>query len=198
LSTLLNKFCEEKIIRKNFPKGEYLYRQDQSARYLFEVESGEVIISNVNDQGKEFIQGIYKAGDCFGITSLISGKPYTASAQAYKDCNINMLTKDLFFQQIKVNFDFHYQITQILVKQLSYKTMMLEEIANEEGEHRLLTLIHYQMSLKSSGNKSLGTTKQQLADMTGLRVETVIRILKRLETKGKISTKRGIIVCLSK
>ena len=38
-------------------------------------------------------------------------------------------------------------------------------------------------------------TKQQLADMSGLRVETVIRILKKVEEKGLINTHRGNIVC---
>jgi CRP-like cAMP-binding protein len=44
----------------------------------------------------------------------------------------------------------------------------------------------------------LDITKQQLADMSGLRVETVIRIMKKIEEKGMIETKRGNIVCLCK
>lgn len=78
--------------------------------------------------------------------------------------------------------------TQILGKQLLYTRMMLEEIAIEEGEHRLLTLIHYLMGQKNCDNKKLDITKQQLADMSGLRVETVIRIMKKVEDKGMIET----------
>jgi CRP/FNR family transcriptional regulator, cyclic AMP receptor protein len=195
---ILNESFGGKFLNKLFEKGSYLYRQDQTARFLFEIVSGEIAITNVNDQGKEFIQNIYRAGDCFGIASLICDKTYTASALAQKDCEINLLPKELFFQSMKNDPEFHYKITHTLARQLLYKTMMLEEVANEEGEHRLLTLIHYLMAQKAQGNKALDTTKQQLADMTGLRVETVIRILKRLEEKGKIASERGKIVCLSK
>ena len=73
--------------------------------------------------------------------------------------------------------------------------MMLQEVANEEGEHRLLTLIHYLMAQKKAANEILDITKQQLADMTGLRVETVIRIMKNIEDKGMIKTTRGNVVC---
>ena len=34
-------------------------------------------------------------------------------------------------------------------------------------------------------------TRQQLADMTGLRVETVIRVIKKLSENGKLNIDRG-------
>ena len=37
----------------------------------------------------------------------------------------------------------------------------------------------------------LRITKQQLADMTGLRVETVIRLMKKMEEKGLVESERG-------
>jgi CRP-like cAMP-binding protein len=34
-------------------------------------------------------------------------------------------------------------------------------------------------------------TRQQIADMTGLRVETVIRTIKQLEEKGEVTIEKG-------
>jgi len=188
----------EAIKIRTFKKGEVIYHQNAVARFFYEVKSGEAQVINSNTSGKEFIQGIFKAGDCFGIPALILGQTYPEAAIAYTDCEIYLIPKDEFTKLLQEDYVFHFSITQILCKQLLYTRMMLEEIAIEEGEHRLLTLIHYLMGQKNCDNKKLDITKQQLADMSGLRVETVIRIMKKIEDKGMIETKRGNIVCLCK
>lgn len=183
---------------RSFKKGEVIYRQNAFPRFFYEVKTGEIQVINSNKSGREFIQGIFKAGDCFGVPALILSRLYTETAIACTDCETYITTKEEFIKCLQENYLFHFSITQMLCKQLLYTTMMLEEIAIEEGEHRLLTLIHYLMSQKNCDNRTLDITKQQLADMSGLRVETVIRVLKKVEDKGMIETKRGNIVCLCK
>lgn len=181
---------------KAFKKGEAIYHQNAVARSFYEVKKGEVQVIYSNTSGKEFIQGVFKAGDCFGIPPLILSQTYPEAAIAFTDCELYLMPREQFTKLLKEDFLFHFSVTQMLCKQLLYTKMMLEEIAIEEGEHRLLTLIHYLMSQKNCDNKELDITKQQLADMSGLRVETVIRILKKVQAKGMIETKRGNIICL--
>jgi CRP/FNR family cyclic AMP-dependent transcriptional regulator len=181
---------------KTFKKGEVIYYQDAVARSFYAVKTGEVQVVNSNTDGKDFVQGIFKAGDCFGIPSLILNQDYPDTAIAFTDCEVYVVPKEKFTKLLQEEPGFHLSITQMLCKRLLYTKMMLEEMAIEEGEHRLLTLIHYLMSQKNCDNKELDITKQQLADMSGLRVETVIRIMKKVEDKGLIETTRGNIVCL--
>ncbi len=66
--------------------------------------------------------------------------------------------------------------------------MILSEISFYDPEHRILSLINY---LKSKSNLStepfqVPLTRQQIADMSGMRVETVIRTIKRMEEEGKL------------
>ena len=79
---------------------------------------------------------------------------------------------------------------------MTYKAMMLSEIAVEEAEHRLGTIIEY--FRRSDGAPSepyrVPFTRQQLADMTGLRVETVIRTIKEMEDAGLLTIRRGKII----
>ncbi len=53
-----------------------------------------------------------------------------------------------------------------------------------------MTLLNYLKKEGSSSTKSdkyqVPFTRQQIADMTGLRVETVIRAVKKLEDDGKL------------
>jgi len=180
---------------KNFDREEIIYNQGSSAQYYFEVKSGEVRVVNSNDEGKEFVQGLYKSGDCIGLPSLICARPYPAAAIAHTDCEMYVVPGEQFFRLLSLYPEFHLRISRMLSERLLYKAMMLEEVAIEEGEHRLLTLIHYLMRKNGASNRTLKMTKQQLADMSGLRVETVIRILKKVEEKGLITTHRGNIVC---
>jgi len=180
---------------KNFDREEIIYNPGSSAQYYFEVKSGEVRVVNSNDEGKEFVQGLYKSGDCIGLPSLICARPYPAAAIAHTDCEMYVVPGEQFFRLLSLYPEFHLRISRMLSERLLYKAMMLEEVAIEEGEHRLLTLIHYLMRKNGASNRTLKMTKQQLADMSGLRVETVIRILKKVEEKGLINTHRGNIVC---
>jgi CRP-like cAMP-binding protein len=67
--------------------------------------------------------------------------------------------------------------------------MILTEISSHEPEHRLITVLKYFRSKLKAKDKSTEVfpfTRQQLADMTGLRVETVIRTVKKMEKEGKL------------
>ena len=191
----IQSIIEDPLREKCFARGEMIYNEGTAARYFYEVKNGEVRIVNSNDEGKDFIQGIYKAGHFFGVPSLFCDKPYPATAFANTDCELYIVPKEQFLMLLKNNYEFHFSITKMISDRLLFKAMMLQEVANEEGEHRLLKLIHYLMAQKEAANETLDITKQQLADMTGLRVETVIRIMKNIEDKGMIKTSRGNIVC---
>ena len=193
----IQSFIEEPVKVMSFNKGQKIYNEGTAARYFYEVKTGEVKIVNSNDEGNDFIQAVYKTGGIFGAHLLFCKKPYPASAFAHTDCELYTMPKERFFNLLKNNYDFHFSITNKLCEQLMFKAMMLEEIANEKAEHCLLTLIHYLMDQKKIADGTLKITKQQLANMTGLRVETVIRILKTIEEKGLIKTSRGSIFCNS-
>lgn len=191
----IQSFIEEPVKVMCFNKGQKIYSEGTAARYFYEVKTGEVKIVNSNDEGNDFIQAVYKTGGIFGVHLLFCDKPYPASAFAHTDCELYTVPKESFFCLLENNNNFHFSITNKLCEQLMFKAMMLEEVANEKGEHCLLTLIHYLMDQKSITDGSLDITKKQLADMTGLRVETVIRIMKTMEDKGLLKTSRRNIVC---
>jgi CRP-like cAMP-binding protein len=80
---------------------------------------------------------------------------------------------------------------QVLCQRLRYKSMVLSEISSYEPEHRIVALLKYFRTKNGrpdiSGKIIIPYTRQQLADMSGLRVETVIRTVKKMEKDGKLS-----------
>ncbi|MEO7990918.1 MAG: helix-turn-helix domain-containing protein [Chryseolinea sp.] len=84
----------------------------------------------------------------------------------------------------------HLKLDQVLCKRLQYKSLILTEVSSYDPEHRLTTLLKYfktKLVKKDEAEKIIiPFTCRQLADITGLRVETVIRTIKKMEKEGKL------------
>lgn len=178
---------------KTYKKDTVIYSPGNQPRYVFFIKSGEVRMVTVSEDGKEFIQGVFKSGQYFGEPALLIDRPYLAYTITNKDSQIVAVGKNDFFDLIKNKPHFSMELIKTLSNRLFYKSMMLEELANEKAEHRLLTIINYLLADIAVGD-NLKVTRQELADMTGLRVETVIRGIKLLTDKGTIQTQKGKIL----
>lgn len=169
-------------------KDDVLFHEGDTANFFYQVEEGAIKMVTYSLDGKEFIQGLFYQGDCFGEPPLFCDFPYPGSANAMMDSKILRIPKDRFFNLLKDHFEIHIQLDRILCERLKYKNMILSEISFYDPEHRIISLLNY---LKSKAPVSdqrfqVPLTRQQLADMSGMRVETVIRTIKRMEESGKL------------
>lgn len=185
--SLLEKYGA--VIRQ-YAKDETVFFKDDLPRFYFQVISGEVKMNSYNESGKEFIQGIFSAGRSFGEPPLFGDFDYPANAVAMEDSSIYVLRKELFHQLLLENPTVHLQFTQVLANRLHYKATMASGNLNNNAEERITKLIDY---LKYQVYKipeeelyEVELTRQQIADLTGLRVETVIRELKKMEKNQEI------------
>ena len=189
----IQQLLEKGYSVKEFPKDTIIYEPDMQPRFVYFIKSGEIRMVTVNNDGKEFIQGVFKAGQYFGEPALLINKPYLAYTIASKNSAIILVNRVDFFNLLKDDSEFSMDLIKVLSKRLFYKSMMLEELANEKAEHRLETIISFLFADISTG-ESLKVTRQDLADMTGLRVETVIRVVKQLASKDLFVLKSGKII----
>ncbi|WNW02460.1 Crp/Fnr family transcriptional regulator [Tenacibaculum sp. HL-MS23] len=170
---------------KDYKKGEVIFTENNTAFNYYQISSGIVKMNNYNDAGKEFIQGIFYKGQSFGEPPLFIDVKYPASAEAISESIILIISKEQLFKLLQENPLIHLKITQSLAKRLYYKAIIASEISSQEPAHRVLRFIDY---LKNDVYKTTGDftfkvdyTRQQIADILGLRVETVIRVIKSLE-----------------
>lgn len=189
----IQQFLDKGFKIKEFPKGSVIYEPGMKPRFVYFIKKGEVRMVTVNDEGKEFIQGVFKAGQYFGEPALLVDRPYLAYTIVNKNAEIISVDKADFFNLLKEDADFSMNLIMVLSNRLFYKSMMLEELASEKAEHRLETILNYLFSDIDPG-ESLKITRQELADMTGLRVETVIRGVKLLSDKGFLNLNHGKII----
>ncbi|RZJ82753.1 MAG: Crp/Fnr family transcriptional regulator [Chryseobacterium sp.] len=175
----------------SFDKGEVLFRQGDTPRYYFQIFNGAIKMNNFNDEGKEFVQGLFAQGDSFGEPPLFIEERYPANAVAITSSTVFLLKKEKFMELLQVNPDIHLTVTTNLAKRLYFKSIMASEISSHEPEHRVLKVIDYFKTkvnhIPEDGSYMVEITRQQIADLTGLRVETVIRSIKSLEKKGELN-----------
>lgn len=172
---------------ENINSAELIFAEKSKAHFYYQIKTGEVKMFNMNDSGKEFVQGIFYDGDSFGEPPLLGDFNYPASAAAIKATELYKLSKTKLFELLTHNPEINLKFTKALAKRLYYKATILKEISVHTPEHRILTLIDFLK--RKYGSEELfqvELTRQQIADLTGLRVETVIRAVKQLEQEGEI------------
>ena len=170
-------------------KDQMLFQEGDDARDYMQVESGTVKMFITSNEGQEFIQGIFNPGESFGEPALIGKFPYPGTVVAIEPSKIWKLPADYFFQMLKENFELHIKMDQVLCQRLRYKSMVLSEISSHDPEHRILSLLKHYKSKNAPSPAAkiiIPYTRQQLADMSGLRVETVIRAVKKMEKEKKL------------
>ena len=189
---------EHGAILVNLAKGEVLFEQGAPARSFYQVKSGKVKMVSSTEQGREFVQGIFTDGQSLGEPPFFTETAYPAAAVAVEDSTVWSCGRGEFLRLLAGHPDVHLELTRALSSRLIYKSMMLAEIAVEEAEHRLSTLIEYFRAGLEPAHEPYRVllTRQQLADMTGLRVETVVRTIKAMEQKGVLRIEEGKVLWL--
>lgn len=169
-------------------KDEILFHEGDVANFFYQVEEGTIKMVTYSLDGKEFIQGLFYQGDSFGEPPLFCDFPYPGSATTIIDSKVLRIPKDRFFELLKDHFEIHLELDRILCERLKYKNMILSEISFYDPEHRINSLLSYLKSKTPASDQpfQVPLTRQQLADMSGMRVETVIRTIKRMEETGKL------------
>jgi CRP-like cAMP-binding protein len=179
--SILQKYKARLTVLK---RNEEVFQEGDMATYFHLVKSGRIKMATYSRDGKEFVQGYFIEGQSFGEPPFFNRIPYPASAVAVMQSEVWKCPYNSFMKLLKENFEIHLAVTQVLSGRLVYKSMMLAELAIEEAEHRITTLIDYfrrESGATPENEYQVPYTRQQLADMTGLRVETVIRCIKAME-----------------
>lgn len=179
---------------KKLAEEEILFREGSACNFYNQVVSGQMRWVNVNEQGKEFLQHLAEAGECIGEFPLFDKGVYAATAIANKETYVLRLHQSVFHQLLKAHPDIHFSFTRLLTQRLRFKFFLLKEVANHDPERIIISLFNY---LKEKEDhycpvcKQVKLTRKQIAEMTGLRVETVIRVIRGLHEKGCLQIQKG-------
>ncbi len=168
---------------------EILFAEGEPCEYYYQIVRGQLRWVNFNKEGDEYLQTIIEKGESIGELPLFDGGVYAATAIANKAAQVLRLPKATFHQLLIEHPQIHFAFSKLLTERLRFKFFLMKEMANNDSEKIITALLGYLHEKKDHVClvcNQVRLNRRQLAQMTGLRVETVIRIMRHLNEKGVI------------
>lgn len=171
--------------KKSFTPNRFIFFEGDEATFLPIVLSGEIKMVRYPQPGKEIILGLFRAGDVFAIPPALDGKRFPATAVAVKRSEILFLPREEFLNLLKKSVEFSSFVMSRMCGILRDRAETVQIMATSSAEQRIATVL-----LRLAGDAELVETKkirhrrQDIAEMSGLSLETTIRAIRRLAKKG--------------
>ncbi|MGD1317747.1 Crp/Fnr family transcriptional regulator [Chryseobacterium sp. 2R14A] len=181
-----------------YEHGEEIFNEGGSPKYYFQIRTGIVELNNYDVDGKEFTQHILFKGQSIGESFLFADMPYTVNAIAKSACDIIKISKYSFLKLLDENPEISLKLFKLIAERLSDKYSMMFTLISQEPESKIKSILNY---LKKNSNHDspftyeVPLTRKQIANLTGLRVETVIRTVKRMANNNKLKIRNRRIFC---
>ena len=172
--------------------GETLFRQGDTARAIFEVESGLLRLLRQTDDDHTVVIHTVKQGELFAEAALLSAK-YHCDAVAAVPSRVRAFSKRNILSAVRADATIAERFMAVLAHQLQKARSQLEQRNIRSARQRVL---HYLALAAGSDGRTvrLTGTLMDVASEIGLTHEALYRTLAALEKQGAISRAGSEIV----
>ncbi|MGZ4034616.1 MAG: Crp/Fnr family transcriptional regulator, partial [Bacteroidia bacterium] len=167
---------------------------------VYFINKGKVKTYQSNEDGKEFITGLYKEGDFFGYLTLLEDNEYSDSATTLEDSELYLLPKEDFFSLVYKNAEVSRKFINMLTDNLKEKEQQLIKLAYNSVRKRVAeSLTTFANKYKKDGEPkfSLNISREDLSNISGTAKESAIRTLSDFKDEGLIDISGGTITILN-
>lgn len=174
--------------------GETIFNMGSYAVFYYQLVSGRVRWCNILEDGKEVLHRLVEPGECFGELPLFDGEPYAATAIADSPTVVIRLCASSFHEILRECPDLHLLFTKAIVQKLRFKFFLTELLATNDPVDivsKLITYFNNHHQFICEDCRRLMLTRQQLANMIGFRVETVIRAIRQMQKADQLDIVKG-------
>ena len=160
---------------RNVKKKQTIYYDGDPTLGLYLVIDGKIKTNKLNEDGREFLTGIYQRDEYFGLHDALINSLHTETATALEDSRICLLPKNQVDEILGKNSTLAMQFIHLLALGLQFTEEQLVELAYNSVRKRLAnTLLRVAEITKASRFK---ISRDDLAAMAGMATETVSRTL---------------------
>lgn len=180
---------------KRYNKKEFIFMEGDGANSLYFIESGTVKTYKSMETGKEFVTGLYKAGDFIGQLSLLNPKgTYLETAIAIENTEAYSIPKSNFIHLLYENKEVAHKFMDIISNNLIEVQEKLVNMAYASVRQRVakaLLDLYKKGIIKDLPNEGLDIPREDFAGMIGTATETAIRTLSDFKEEGLITMGRA-------
>ncbi len=189
------------LSRRTAEPQEIIFRQGETSDWLYVVRAGQLKLSVTGADGREQIMRIAVAGQLIGYDTIDDlHHPYTATAlTAARLCGIRH--RDML-RVLEENLEVSRRMVQLLNLELVQARALIHILGQKSSAEKialfLLSLVPEHGHDGPQVDVPLPLSRQEMADMLGLTVETVSRQMAELKRERIIEAPRGHIRILNR
>jgi CRP/FNR family transcriptional regulator, nitrogen fixation regulation protein len=168
----------------SFARNAEIYGEKEPADYIYKVVSGAVRTYKVLIDGRRQIAAFYLPGDTFGLET---GEEHAFSAEAVIDAKVLVIRRSLVSALAARDARVARQLWTLAGRELQRTQNHVLLLVRTAPERVATFLLEMAERIQCDGEVELPMSRQDIADYLGLTIETVSRMLTRLENASAIS-----------
>ncbi|MEQ7801951.1 response regulator [Pedobacter sp. ASV1-7] len=179
---------------KLIKRKQILYYEGDTPMGLYQVVKGSIKTIKIADDGRQLITGFYKKNDYIGIHALLIDEDFSETAEAVENTSVYLLPKDQVINLINRYPEISANFIRILSNHIHEKEEQMLELAYHSVRKRMARVL-LRLSKKSTELDEITISREELAAIAGVAVETVSRTLSDFKCEG-ILEKNGDLIKL--
>jgi CRP/FNR family transcriptional regulator, nitrogen oxide reductase regulator len=187
--------------QQHYAEGERIQIAGNPADRLNIVAAGMVKMARPTPDGQDVLLDFLGPGEHFGSLTDLGDSSYQEDVTAHTACCILYTTAETFRNILKAYPVVAISSLEMVARRLRNAQSTIEQLSAYPVEHRVAsTLLH--LAEKRGKEQDRGTliemplSRQDIADMTGAKVETVSRVMSEFRRSGLIDSGRRWISVL--
>lgn len=170
-------------------RGDVLFREGEDPSGIWVVCEGSIKIFRHANDGRPLINRIAGQGDFVGHRSYFLGRPYAGSAAAMEPSLVRYFDRALVEQLVFSEGSFAGIILRRLAIELGHAEARATHMAYGSARNRVIDVLNdlYLAHQEAEHPDELVVRRQDLAELAGMAVETIVRVLKELERDGLVA-----------
>lgn len=181
---------KNKVPKQTYKRKEVLFQEEEKAQYLYFLLEGEVRIHNTDSEGKEFLIEKITDKQFLGEPPFMLEERYPATAVIISEtAEIYKFSREQFKSFMIDHPQVLLEFTCKIAQKAFNKTQKMKSIVHQNPQERILNFLKnhkHNLGLCPTEKIMIDVTRKEIANSTGLVIETVIRTVKKMEKEGKI------------
>lgn len=168
---------------------EMVFHEGDELHSVYFISSGKVRTFKMNNDGKEFVTGLYTAGDFLGYMSVLESGRVSESAETLEECELASIPREELLALLYKDRDVSIRFIKMLSKEVKESETRLLELAYASVRQRVAqALLRLRETYGNREDKELGLriSREDLATIVGTATESLIRTLSDLKDEGLV------------
>lgn len=193
------RMLEENVVVVKYKRGENLCKQGTLASHIMYLCCGLAKIYMEHESGSLILK-VLPQGNLIGLSALLDGSNvFQYSAYAYQDSTVRLIDIRTFKNLIKQNPAFANEVINLLCEnQIQLQTRFFAFTKKQSFGRLADTIICLACNIYKQDEFEFPLKRRELAELTGMTTESVIRSMSKLKSDGIIDMDGKILKIIDK